>query len=231
MNRHPRWWASDTIHALAKQLAAWWPDDTAVDWVIGDTKHSHRKSDHNPDRTSKPPGVVRAIDITHPRRHQTPQNRRPDRPTGNIRTSQNRPGPENPLRDSRPPYFLVVPARGHPGVDMAPLLPLEHHAPPNPRPRKRFPVRGPRPHPRKSRQTRTRGRGLVRGRETTHRPGSVEVCADPHRVEARPGYSQDRSVVGRGPPRTVYGDPTPRKPSTFTSTLRTSNAMVEPGPR
>ena len=60
---HHRWWTSDTIHALEKQLAEWWPNDDAVDWVVGDAKHALRKSDHNPDRTSTPPGVVRAVDV------------------------------------------------------------------------------------------------------------------------------------------------------------------------
>lgn len=58
-----KWWASDTLHALSKQLADWWPTDTAVDWEIGDARHARRRSDHNPDPSSTPPGVVRAIDI------------------------------------------------------------------------------------------------------------------------------------------------------------------------
>ena len=73
MNRHPRWWASDTIHALAKQLAAWWPDDTAVDWVIGDAKHSTANPTTTPTAPASPRGGT-GHRHQHPRRHQTPQN-------------------------------------------------------------------------------------------------------------------------------------------------------------
>lgn len=37
--------------------------DKASDGWIGDPKHAARKSDHNPDWTSRPPGVVRALDV------------------------------------------------------------------------------------------------------------------------------------------------------------------------
>lgn len=57
------WWASETIEALEKQMRARYPDDRLVDWIVGDTSHAARKSDHNPDPTSSPPGVVRAVDV------------------------------------------------------------------------------------------------------------------------------------------------------------------------
>ena len=57
------WWFCDTGQAFTKQLAERFPTDGAVDWKVGDAKHRLRKSDHNPDPTSTPPGVVRAIDV------------------------------------------------------------------------------------------------------------------------------------------------------------------------
>lgn len=49
---------------LREQINARWPTrDKLSDGWIGDTAHSARKSDHNADWDSTPPGVVRALDI------------------------------------------------------------------------------------------------------------------------------------------------------------------------
>lgn len=49
---------------LRRQLDEAWParDRTSDGW-IGDAAHSSRVSDHNPDPTSDPAGIVRALDI------------------------------------------------------------------------------------------------------------------------------------------------------------------------
>ena len=60
-----KWYTSPVLKALKKAL----PEKgyTFVGRMpfqtIGDAKHSARKSDHNPDSSSKPPGIVRAADI------------------------------------------------------------------------------------------------------------------------------------------------------------------------
>lgn len=58
------WWLSEAGQRLRKQVDAKYPKrDKRSDGSIGDASHQARKSDHNPDRTSRPAGVVRAIDI------------------------------------------------------------------------------------------------------------------------------------------------------------------------
>lgn len=58
------WWPADGLVALREQVNAMYPErDTASDGVIGDEAHSERVSDHNPDGSSNPPGVVRAWDM------------------------------------------------------------------------------------------------------------------------------------------------------------------------
>jgi hypothetical protein len=48
---------------LREQIDDWFPDrDRASDGFYGDARHALTKSDHNPDATSKPPGVIRAFD-------------------------------------------------------------------------------------------------------------------------------------------------------------------------
>lgn len=58
------WWLSKSADRLRAQVDRRWPDrDHASDGAKGDDDHASRDSDHNPDPTSTPPGVVRAIDI------------------------------------------------------------------------------------------------------------------------------------------------------------------------
>ncbi len=56
------WRVARSIGTLRSQVNAAWPDrNRASDGTIGDTAHSSRRSDHNPNAA----GVVCAIDITH----------------------------------------------------------------------------------------------------------------------------------------------------------------------
>lgn len=58
------WWLSKSADRLRQQIDRRWPDrDHASDGTIGDAAHASRDSDHNPDPSSTPPGVVRALDI------------------------------------------------------------------------------------------------------------------------------------------------------------------------
>jgi hypothetical protein len=58
------WWLSKSAEQLRKEINTLWPNrDKKSDGAKGDDAHAARKSDHNPDPTSTPPGVVRAIDI------------------------------------------------------------------------------------------------------------------------------------------------------------------------
>lgn len=60
------WRAAKSLDVLLKQVNAKWPDrSTKSDGTIGDTAHSARKSDHNPNDA----GVVCARDITHDPAH------------------------------------------------------------------------------------------------------------------------------------------------------------------
>jgi hypothetical protein len=48
---------------LREQIDDWFPDrDRSSDGTLGDARHALEKSDHNPDATSKPAGVIRAFD-------------------------------------------------------------------------------------------------------------------------------------------------------------------------
>ncbi|NPU63395.1 peptidoglycan-binding protein [Bradyrhizobium sp. 83012] len=56
------WRLARGLEKLRDQVNEQWPDRSkASDGSVGDTSHSARKSDHNPDAA----GVVHAIDITH----------------------------------------------------------------------------------------------------------------------------------------------------------------------
>lgn len=56
------WYLAPSLVALRNEINARWPNrDKASDGSVGDTAHSARKSDHNPDWDSG--GVVRAIDV------------------------------------------------------------------------------------------------------------------------------------------------------------------------
>lgn len=56
------WRVANSLETLRKQINAKWPNRSkASDGSIGDTKHSARKSDHNPNSA----GVVCARDFTH----------------------------------------------------------------------------------------------------------------------------------------------------------------------
>lgn len=54
------WTLARSLVALRREADALWPDRAGPDGTIGDTAHSARPSDHNPDAR----GVVRAIDIS-----------------------------------------------------------------------------------------------------------------------------------------------------------------------
>lgn len=57
-------WLAKGAERLRRDINTLHPhrDKTSDGW-IGDTSHQARPSDHNPDPSSNPPGVVRAIDI------------------------------------------------------------------------------------------------------------------------------------------------------------------------
>lgn len=58
------YYRAGVLERLVRAINKWRPKrDKRTDGWIGDTAHKKRKSDHNPDPTSKPPGVVRAQDI------------------------------------------------------------------------------------------------------------------------------------------------------------------------
>lgn len=58
------WWLCAAAKQLREQINARFPHrDKRSDGSVGDLAHAIRKSDHNPDPTSAPPMVVRAIDI------------------------------------------------------------------------------------------------------------------------------------------------------------------------
>jgi hypothetical protein len=58
------WWLCAAGVRLSAQVNSRFPRrDHGSDGAVGDTSHSARRSDHNPDPTSEPPGVVRAIDL------------------------------------------------------------------------------------------------------------------------------------------------------------------------
>lgn len=60
------WWLAPSLDKLGQEIDARWPKrNKASDGTRGDGRHAAKKSDHNPDPTSKPPGIVRARDITH----------------------------------------------------------------------------------------------------------------------------------------------------------------------
>ena len=57
---------AQSLGTLRAQVNAKWPDRSKIsDGWVGDTSHSRRKSDHNPDRA----GIVKALDITHDPAH------------------------------------------------------------------------------------------------------------------------------------------------------------------
>lgn len=59
-----KWWKPTPVIRLFNALNRLWPKrDKASDGTIGDSAHAKRKSDHNPDPNSRPPGVVRAADV------------------------------------------------------------------------------------------------------------------------------------------------------------------------
>ena len=58
------WWLSDAARQMRREIDRRYPErDKRSDGAVGDTSHQARPSDHNPDLSSNPPGVVRAIDI------------------------------------------------------------------------------------------------------------------------------------------------------------------------
>lgn len=59
------WWLAAGLKTLRSQINAEYRGrDVASDGAIGDAAHqANPSSDHNPDSTSTPPGVVRAIDV------------------------------------------------------------------------------------------------------------------------------------------------------------------------
>ena len=62
MPREP--YLAASLVKLRDEVNTRWPNrDKTSDGWIGDASHSARVSDHNPDWTSRPPGVVRALDV------------------------------------------------------------------------------------------------------------------------------------------------------------------------
>lgn len=58
------WYLAPALTELRDQINTRWPArDRTSDGTIGDAAHASSVSDHNPDPTSSPPGMVRAIDI------------------------------------------------------------------------------------------------------------------------------------------------------------------------
>ena len=58
------WYLCAAGTTLRRQIDQRWPGrDKAYDGSVGDTSHQAAVSDHNPDYSSNPPGVVRAIDV------------------------------------------------------------------------------------------------------------------------------------------------------------------------
>lgn len=58
------WYVAPALLALRDEVNAAYPGrDKASDGTIGDPSHAARDSDHNPDWSSVPPGVVRAMDL------------------------------------------------------------------------------------------------------------------------------------------------------------------------
>lgn len=58
------WYPAPCLVQLRDELDREYPDrDRASDGMIGDPSHAAHESDHNPDRDSEPPGVVRAYDV------------------------------------------------------------------------------------------------------------------------------------------------------------------------
>ena len=58
------WYLAPPLVTLRDEINALFSGrDKSSDGTVGDTSHSARPSDHNPDRRSKPPGIVRAFDI------------------------------------------------------------------------------------------------------------------------------------------------------------------------
>lgn len=56
------WYLAQSLAALRTEINRRWPNrDKASDGAVGDTAHSARKSDHNPDWSAG--GIVRAIDV------------------------------------------------------------------------------------------------------------------------------------------------------------------------
>ena len=58
------WYLAPSLVKLRQQInSAYQGRDRSTDGAIGDAAHNARKSDHNADWDSSPPGMVRAIDI------------------------------------------------------------------------------------------------------------------------------------------------------------------------
>lgn len=59
-----KWWGAPCLVTLMGEINARWPErDKSSDGMVGDARHAREHSDHNPDPSSSPPGVVRAVDI------------------------------------------------------------------------------------------------------------------------------------------------------------------------
>ena len=60
------WYLASSLERFRDEVNQRWPKrSTASDGTKGDPAHAARRSDHNPDSDSEPPGVVRAWDITN----------------------------------------------------------------------------------------------------------------------------------------------------------------------
>ena len=58
------WYLAPSLVKKREQINAAYPGrDKSTDGAIGDAAHNARKSDHNADWNSRPPGIVRALDI------------------------------------------------------------------------------------------------------------------------------------------------------------------------